>query len=153
MKTFTSPRARSAFTSHELSALGSLMHGGGSVAEFHVSLLTRVLKGAQAWHRAHSDTHLLTRRDKKQLAHAHHRVHRFVPISPAAVTAQQILNMRDSRCLLDDYALLAAATIAAQAHGPLNPGVVLRPIYHGIRPREHRVDPHRRRGSSVPLAA
>lgn len=153
MSTFTSPRTRSALTSHELSALGSLMHGGGTVAEFHVSLLTRVLRGAQAWHRAHPDTNSLSRREKKRLARVQHRVHRFVPVTQSSEPGEKILGMKDSRNLLDDYGLLAAATAAAQAYGPLKPGIAIRSICDGIRPREHRVAPQWRSGSTVALAA
>ncbi|MEX3508261.1 hypothetical protein CKW39_10620 [Kocuria sp. WRN011] len=153
MSTFTSPRTRSALTSHELSALGSLMHGGGTVAEFHVSLLTRVLRGAQAWHRAHPDTNSLSRREKKRLARVQHRVHRFVPVTQSSEPGEKILGMKDSRNLLDDYGLLAAATAAAQAYGPLKPGIAIRSIRDGIRPREHRVAPQWRSGSTVALAA
>ena len=153
MSTFTSPRTRSALTSHELSALGSLMRGGGTVAEFHVSLLTRVLRGAQAWYRAHPDSSALSRRDKKRLARVQHRVRRVVPVAQVSEPGEKILTMTDSRHLLDDYALLAAATTAAQAQGQLNPGVAIRPMKRGIRPREHRVVPQWRTGSTVALAA
>lgn len=153
MQTFTSPRTRSALTSHELSALGSLIHGGGAVAQFHVSLLSRVLRGAQSWFREHPDATALPRYERKRLTRIRHTVHRFIPVTEPKDPGAAILAIRDSRHLLDDYALLAAATVAAQARGPLTPGVAIRPIHGGIRPREHRVALHRRRGSSVPVAA
>ncbi|GAA4702912.1 hypothetical protein GCM10025781_22000 [Kocuria gwangalliensis] len=153
MLTFTSPRTPSALTSHELSALGSVMHGGGTVAEFHVSLLTRVLRGAQAWYLTHPDTSLLSRQEKNRLARGQHRVRRFVPVTQTADPGEKILAMNDSRELLDDYALLAAATAAAQAYGPLKSGVAIHPMRHDIRPGAHRVPPQWRSGSTVAWAA
>ena len=153
MKTFTSPRTRSALTSHELSALGSLMSGGGSVAKFHVSLLSRVLRGAQAWYRHHPDPHGLSRHEHTRLRRIRRSVHRFLPVTEPEEPRAAILAIQDSRYLLDDYAVLTAATVAAQAHGPLNPGVPIRAVYGDIRPREHRGESHGRRESSVPLAA
>ncbi|WP_431812972.1 hypothetical protein [Kocuria sp. cx-455] len=153
MLTFTSPRTPSALTSHELSALGSVMHGGGTVAEFHVSLLTRVLRGAQAWYLTHPDTSFLSRKAKKRLAREQYRVHRFVPVRQTADPREKILSLKDSRELLDDYALLAAATAAAQAYGPLEPDITVRAIRRGIGADEHRLAPRWRSGSTAALAA
>lgn len=133
MLTFTSPRTRSALTSHELAALGALMHGGGTVAEFHVSLLTRILRGAQAWHHASPAPSAVPDRHKKHLARTRHRVSRFLPVAPAAESEQEILSIKDPRELLDDYALLAAAIVAAQAHGPLDSTDAVGQPDHGAR--------------------
>ena len=75
------------------------------------------------------------------------------PVTQTADPGEKILAMNDSRELLDDYALLAAATAAAQAYGPLKSGVAIHPMRHDIRPGAHRVPPQWRSGSTVAWAA
>ena len=129
------------------------MHGGGTVAEFHVSLLTRVLRGAQAWYLTHPNTSPLSRKVKKQLVRKQYRAHRFVPVRQTADPREKILALQDSRELLDDYALLAAATAAAQAYGPLEPSAAVHTTRQGLRPPDRGFAPRRRRGSTVAWAA
>lgn len=117
MSDFSRTRIHSVLASAELSALGALLHGGGTVTDFQVSLLGRVLDGARSWYRSHPPETASTRAERGRRRRAERRVHRFMPHDVAAADPRRLDGIRDPRELLDDHGVLRTAVVAAVAQG------------------------------------
>lgn len=114
-------RTHSVLAPQELSALGVLMHGGGTVTDFQVALLTRVLAGARSWYRSHPPGTECTRAEHNRWARAERRVRRFMPHDVARADPRGLDGIRDPRELLDDYGVLVTAVISVMARGHADP--------------------------------
>lgn len=114
-------RVHSVLAPGELSAVAALTGGGGTVSEFQVSLLTRVLSGARGWYRSHPPGTRYDRTERSRWARAERRVRRFTATRSVPLDAHTLDGISDPRGLLDDHGLLVAAVIAAVAQGRAEP--------------------------------
>ena len=114
-------RDRSVLAPAELSALGALLTGGGTVSEFQVSLLDRVLHAARDWYRHQVPGTGPGRAARARWARAARRVRRHTPFHVPAADPGRLAEVREPRELLDDHGVLLVALIAAVAWGSTDP--------------------------------